>query len=239
MNTLVCYAKRLERSQESVIIAHANLVKRIANHVMMKLPASIQFDDLVQSGMLGLLEAARHYDETKGASFETYASIRIRGHMLDEVRRSGWMPRSVYKNSRTIAEAVRTVENRLGRASTDGEIAKELQLNLDEYYELVQEAAVSPLYGFEDLGFTDNDIESDDDWWREPHNKALHDDFINYLGELIKTLPKNERLVLLLHYERDLNLKEIGDILSVSESRVSQIHAQATLRVRGKINEKV
>lgn len=239
MNTLVAYAKRLEYAQESIVVGHKGLVKRIAHHLMMKLPASVQFDDLYQSGMLGLLEAARNYDETKGASFETYASIRIRGHMLDEVRRSGWMPRSVYKNSRIIAEAVKTVENRLGREATDSEVAQELHIDLDEYFTLVQDAAVSPLYGFDDLGVTDNDIEDLHHGDLEPQDKVVHEDFIGYLNQLIDTLPKNERLVLLLHYERDLNLKEIGDILCVSESRVSQIHAQATLRVRGKLNEKV
>lgn len=235
MNTLAACTQRLARSQESVVKTHVGLVKRIASHLMMKLPQSIQHDDLIQSGMLGLLEAARHYDESKGASFETYASIRIRGNMLDEVRRAGWIPRSVYKNSRLIAEAVKNVENRLGRESTDSEIAEELKLNMDEYFDLVQEASVNHLYGFEDLGVKESDIQGKDEAIQLPHDKVLHDDFMMYLNRVINMLPKNERLVLVLHYERDLNLKEIGEILSVSESRVSQIHTQAALRVRAKI----
>ena len=125
MDALAACSK-VKQTQEALIKLHAPMVKRIAHHLLGKLPNSIQLDDLVQAGMLGLLEAAGHYDESKGASFETYAGIRIRGHMLDEVRRNDWVPRSVYRNARMISAAVKAVENRLGRDAKDHEIADEI-----------------------------------------------------------------------------------------------------------------
>ena len=235
MNALTAYCKVREKTQETIIKTHIHLVKRIAYHLMQRLPSSIQLDDLMQSGLVGLLEALRHYDDSKGASFETYASIRIRGYMIDEVRRNGWVPRSVYKNARVIAEAVKTVENRLGREPKDSEIAKELQLNLDEYFDLQQDSTSNQLFGFDDLGVTDDELTSDNGSITEPQQQVVQDNLLEYLNELIDDLPKNERLVLILHYERDLNLKEIGEVLSVSESRVSQIHSQATLKIRSKM----
>ncbi len=127
MDALAAYGKVSQQTQETLVKTHAQLVKRIAYHLLGRLPYSVQHDDLIQAGMLGLLEAVRHYDSTKGASFETYAGIRIRGYMLDEVRRNDWVPRSVYRNSRLIVRQSRRVENRLGREAKDHEIAAELQ----------------------------------------------------------------------------------------------------------------
>ena len=220
---------------ETIVRQHALLVKRVAHHLMMHLPYSIQVEDLIQAGMIGLLEAAKHYDPEKGASFETYAGIRIRGYMLDEVRRNDWIPRSVYRNSRLINHAIKEVENRLGRCAKDNEIADELHLDLDEYYSLQKDAVGSHLYGFDELGVTEDVLTAEDSHLNEPHERVLHADMTEHLAELIKTLPQKERLVLALYYERDLNLKEIGDVLLVSESRVSQIHTQAMTRLKAKI----
>ncbi|CDZ78567.1 Sigma-F factor [Legionella massiliensis] len=235
MDALAAYGKVNQQTQETLVKNHAILVKRIAHHLLGRLPYSVQLDDLIQAGMLGLLEAVRHYDATKGASFETYAGIRIRGYMLDEVRRNDWVPRSVYRNARMISEAVKVVENRLGRDAKDNEIATELNISLDEYHEMLKDSAGSQLYGFDDLGVTDDILKGDGEEFSEPHLNALRDDMVRHLAQIIESLPKNERLVLSLYYEQDLNLKEIGEVLGVSESRVSQIHSQATLRIKSRL----
>ncbi|WP_298627938.1 RNA polymerase sigma factor FliA [uncultured Legionella sp.] len=238
MDALAAYSKVNQQTQETLVKTHAILVKRIAHHLLGRLPHSVQLDDLIQAGMLGLLEAARHYDSSKGASFETYAGIRIRGHMLDEVRRNDWVPRSVYRNSRMISEAVKNLEHRLGREAKDTEIAVELGLPINEYHEMLQDSVSSHLYGFEDLGVTDDMLHSEGGGEStEPHVNVMHKDLMNRLTQVIDGLPHKERLVLSLYYEQDLNLKEIGEVLEVSESRVSQILSQATLRIKSRITE--
>jgi RNA polymerase sigma factor for flagellar operon FliA len=236
VDVLDTHSKVNQQTQEALIKTHALMVKRIAHHLLGRLPQSVQLDDLIQAGMEGLLEAVRHYDETKGASFETYAGIRIRGYMLDEVRRNDWVPRSVYRNARTISAAVRLVENRLGRDAKDQEIAAELGISLAEYHEMLSDSNGAHLYGFEDLGVTD-DVLKDETLGlsTEPHVNVLRADMKTHLTHIIDSLPKNERLVLSLYYEQDLNLKEIGEVLGVSESRVSQIHSQATNRIKARL----
>lgn len=238
MDALTAYKDVDKKMQEAQIKAHASMVKRIAHHLLGRLPQSVQLDDLLQAGMLGLLEALKHYDESKGASFETYAGIRIRGHMLDEVRRNDWVPRSVYRNARMISAAVRAVENRLGRDAKDYEVADELSISLDEYHNMLSDSAGGHLYAFGDLGVTD-DVLKDETITRstEPHINALNADMTMQLSQIINSLPKKEKLVLSLYYEQDLNLKEIGEVLGVSESRVSQIHSQATHRIKSRLPE--
>ena len=227
-----------QQTQEALIKTHALLVKRIAYHLSGRLPRSIQLDDLMQAGMLGLLEAVRHYDDSKGASFETYAGIRIRGHMLDEVRRNDWVPRSVYRNARMISAAVRQVENRHARDAKDHEVAAELGISLTEYHDMLGDSNGAHLLGFEDLGVTD-DVLKDESLGEstEPHVSAQRADMRHRLSQIIDALPKNEQMVLSLYYEHDLNLKEIGDVLGVTESRVSQIHSQATHRIKSRLPE--
>jgi len=188
--------------------------------------------------VVGLLEAAMRYDDSKGASFETYAGIRIRGHMLDEVRRNDWVPRSVYRNARMISEAVRKVENTLNRDAKDSDVAKELGVSLEEYHHILSDATGAHLYGFDDLGVTDDSLKSEGAAaLPEPQDRVMKDDFKRQLTEIIDGLPEKERLVLSLYYEHELNLKEIGDLLDVSESRVSQLHGQATHRIRSRIQD--
>ena len=238
MDALAAYSKVNQQIQETLVKNHALLVKRIAHHLLGRLPSSVQLDDLIQAGMLGLLEATRHYDSSKGASFETYAGIRIRGFMLDEVRRNDWVPRSVYRNSRMISEAVKHVEHQLGREAKDFEIAAELGIPLNEYHEMLQDSASSHLYGFEDLVVTDDALQGEDGQTStEPHANVFHNDLMSRLSEVIKGLPHKEQMVLSLYYEHDLNLKEIGEVLGVSESRVSQILSQATHRVKSRLPE--
>ncbi|WP_407656311.1 RNA polymerase sigma factor FliA [Legionella qingyii] len=238
VDALAAYSKVNQQIQETLVKTHALLVKRIAHHLLGRLPQSVQLDDLIQAGMLGLLEATRHYDSSKGASFETYAGIRIRGYMLDEVRRNDWVPRSVYRNARMISEAVKIVEHRLGREAKDSEIAAELGISLNEYHEMLQDSVSSHLYGFEDLGVTDDALQVEDGYAStEPHVNVFHNDLMRRLSEVIRGLPHKERMVLSLYYEQDLNLKEIGEVIGVSESRVSQILSQATHRIKSRLPE--
>ncbi len=238
MDKLTAKNNQNQQTQEAFVKAHALLVKRIAYHLSGRLPRSIQIEDLMQAGMMGLLEAVKHYDDSKGASFETYASIRIRGHMLDEVRHNDWVPRSVYRNARLISAAVRQVENRLGRDAKDVEVAAELGLNLNEYHAMLNDSNGAHLFGFDDLGLTD-DVLKDEmlGTSTEPHVSVQRANTRACLSQIIRGLPKNEGLVLSLYYEHDLNLKEIGDVLGVSESRVSQIHSQATHRIKARLPE--
>lgn len=238
MDTLAAYSKVSQQTQEALVKTHALLVKRIAYHLLGRLPQSVQLDDLIQAGMMGLLEAAKHYDASKGASFETYAGIRIRGYILDEVRQNDWVPRSVHRNARMIAEAVKALENRLGREAGDMEIAAELGLPVNEYHDMLQDSISSHLYGFDDLGVSEDILQIEGSGVStEPHVTVLHNDLMKRLAEMIEGLPHKERLVLSLYYEQDLNLKEIGEVIEVSESRVSQILTQATLRLKARISE--
>lgn len=234
VDALASSSKINQQIQETLVKNYALLVKRIAHHLLGRLPKSVQLDDLIQAGMLGLLEATRHYDSSKGASFETYAGIRIKGHMLDEVRRNDWVPRSVYRNARLISEAVKQTENKLGRGAKDSEIASELNVALDEYHEMLHDSVSSHLYGFEDLGVTDDLLHVDGYSSTEPYTKVFQTELTNRLSEVIRGLPHKERMVLSLYYEQDLNLKEIGEVIGVSESRVSQILSQATHRIKSR-----
>ena len=236
MDALVAGSRMKESTGDALVKNHALLVKRIAHHLLGKLPHRVQLDDLIQSGMLGLLEAARHYDANKGASFETYAGIRIKGHMLDEVRRNDWAPRSVYKNARMLSETVWHIENKLGRKAKDWEIAEALSIPLKEYHDIVQDSTSSSLYGFADLGVSDDVLSNEkNELFSEPHSYVLHQDLMKRLTKVLGTLPHKERLAMSLYYEHDLNLKEIGDILEVSESRISQILSQATSKIKIKL----
>ncbi len=223
-----------------MIERHALLVKRIGLHLMTRLPSSVQLDDLLQAGMIGLLDAARNYDGSKGASFETYAGIRIRGAMIDEIRRGDWVPRSVHRNTRRISEAIDVVEQQHGRDAKDAEVAVQLGVSLDEYHSMLNEAACGRVVGIEDLGVSDDVLsgEPEDD---EDSNKAFSglakERFQQALAEGISHLPEREALVLSLYYDEEMNLKEIGQILSVSESRVSQIHSQAMHRLRARMKD--
>lgn len=235
------YSKtRARDAQTELIERHAPLVKRIAYHMLARLPASVQVDDLMQAGMIGLLEASKKYDASKGASFETFAGIRIRGSMLDEVRKGDWAPRSVHRNSRMVSEAIRKVEARTGRDAKDQEVAAELQLSLDDYYGILGDTLGSRLFSFDDL-LNDSELGG----LREDHGTAQYEPakdmederFQAALADAIANLPERERLVLALYYDEELNLKEIGEVLGVSESRVSQLHSQCAARLRSRLGE--
>lgn len=215
---------------------YAYLVKRIALHLMARMPASVQLDDLVQAGMIGLLEAAQKYDVSKGASFETYAGIRIRGAMVDEMRRGDWVPRSVHRNARRIAEAIAAVEARTGRDANDAEIADELGVDIDDYHTMAQDSLSGRLFSLEEMA-PDDDAGSHiaSGAAEGPAELVQGVALQSALAMAIDSLPEREKLVLSLYYDEELNLKEIGLVLGVSESRISQIHSQAALRLKKKL----
>lgn len=220
---------------------YMGLVKRIAYHLKGRLPSSVQVDDLIQSGMIGLLEAMQKYDAGQGASFETYAGIRIRGAMLDEIRKGDWTPRSVHRKSREVSEAIRIVEARTGREARDEEVAAELGIDLETYHQILQDAVTTQVLSIdtpdhEDLSEDQLSLpDAADD--AEPMQDLMQSQFQLQLAGAIAGLPEREQLVMSLYYDEELNLKEIGEVLGVSESRVCQIHAQALVRVRARLKD--
>lgn len=231
-------AYKAHDSRTELLQLHAPLVKRIALHLLARLPPNVLLDDLLQAGMIGLLEASTKFDQMKGASFETFVGIRIRGAMLDEVRRNDWMPRSVHRNARRIAQAVAAVEQREGRDARDAEVAAELGQTLNEYHQFLSDSSGASVMGFDDVGMTD-DILSDSDTGRLPGPMEGVQDaaFQQALSAAIATLPERERLVLALYYDEEMNLKEIGLTLGVTESRVCQICNQAMVRLRVRLRD--
>ncbi|MET4162612.1 RNA polymerase sigma factor for flagellar operon FliA [Marinobacterium sp. MBR-111] len=227
------------KSGQELIEEYTPLVRRIAHHLLARLPSHVVLDDLLQAGMMGLLEAAKRYDSSKGASFETYAGIRIRGAIIDEVRRGDWTPRSVHRNGRRVSEAIAQVENRTGRDATDVEVATEMGIGVAEYHALLQDSLDSRLFSYDQLTDSSEETPSEQFVASDPDPGHAHEGegFRQALAQAIGVLPERERLVLSLYYDEELNLKEIGQILGVSESRVSQIHSQAALRLRGRLRD--
>lgn len=233
------YSERKYTSLDVQVEQYLPLVRRIAHHLMARLPSSVVVDDLIQAGVIGLIDAIQKYDTTKGASFETYAGIRIRGAMIDEIRRGEWAPRSVHRNSRAIQDAIRSVEARVGRDANDREVADELGISLDDYYAMAQDSMATRLFSIDDMESPDalidyTDLHGNTD---NPSVELQREALLEGLVKAIGDLPERERLVLSLYYDDELNLKEIGEVLGVSESRVCQIHSQATLRLRARLKE--
>ena len=221
------YATYSMQQGGDLVSLHLPLVKRIANHLAVKLPAHIEIDDLIQVGLIGLLKAKEDYQADSGATFSTYATIRIRGAMMDELRARDWLPRSVQKNLGKVAKALQGAEQRLGRAPTDGEVAGELGISLREYQELLGDVSSARLTPVEDVESIAGDM--------EPDHEVIESKRATALSEAIKGLPEKEQLMMSLYYVDNLNLKEIGLVLEVSESRVSQIHGQAIARLKSRL----
>ena len=225
---------------EELVNSYSGLVHRIAYHLMARLPASVQVDDLIQVGMLGLLDAAQQYDPSQGASFETYASIRIRGAMLDELRRTDWAPKSVHKKARDLLAAIQKIENETGQEAQACEVAERLGISVEEYHQIVQETNACRILNFVDLG-VEEDIAGEDLRSRsiEPPDGVEQEQFRAHLADAIRALPEREKLAVSLYYDEEFNLREIGEILNVSESRVSQLLGQAHLRIRKQLTDYV
>ena len=220
-------------SGDDLITGNIGLVKRIAHHLAARLPSNVDVDDLMQAGMVGLLEAAGNFDPDRGASFETFAGIRIRGAMLDDIRKHDWTPRSVHHKYRQVTEAIHEIESESGRAAEPLEIAERLGLTMNEYHKILNDSASSRLFSLDEtLDEPTLHRPSPASKTAMPDEELFRSQFQDRLAEAIDELPERERLVLSLYYEQELNLKEIGKVLDVSESRVCQIHGQAVMRLR-------
>ena len=220
---------------------HAPLVKRLAYQLKAKLPPSVEVDDLIQAGMIGLLDAITRYEDDHGAQFETYAVQRVRGAMLDELRSSDWLPRGVRQSMRKIEVVIGQLQQRLGRPPQEMEVARALKMTLLEYQDTLSDSTGHQLVYYEDF----HDSESKEhfldryatDLSSDPLQSLLRGDFRATLIAAIEALPDREKLLMGLYYEQDLNLKEVGAVMGVSESRVSQLHTQAVARLRAFLRE--
>jgi RNA polymerase sigma factor for flagellar operon FliA len=223
---------------DRLVRQHADLVKRIAYHLAGRLPPQVEVDDLIQAGMIGLLEAAQHYTTGRGASFETYAGIRVRGAMLDALRKLDWAPRSVHRKARAAAAALREVESRHNGEASDADIAATMGVSIDEYHRILQDALGCQLLRLNDTEEGDESaLDRVPDGAPDPLGEALDGSLRDAVIAAVQELPERERLVLSLYYEQELNLKEIGAVLRVTESRICQLHGQALLRLRGRLTE--
>lgn len=229
MSKAGAYAAHAMDNYDELVNDFLHLVKRIAHYMVVRLPAHIEVDDLIQVGLIGLLEAAKNYTPSLGASFETYASIRIRGAIIDDLRRNDWVPRTVQLKIRQLAKATQEVENQLQRAASDTEIAQHMNLDIDTYHTVLRETSGGRTVDIDAAELTANTSD-------EPQQNMEESGFIKELAAQIEQLPEREKLVMSLYYEEELNLKEIGKVLGVSESRVSQIHSQAVARLRARLN---
>ena len=233
------YNKKATISVDAIVDQYAFLVKKIAFHLLARLPDSVDVDDLIQAGMMGLIEAYKRFESTKGASFETYAGIRIRGSIMDEVRKSDWAPRSVRRNGRAVNNAIKELEAKTGRDVTDLEVAAHMGIGIDEYHDILHSSMSSQLFSYEemldsDASNLDTPVSSHEN---TPYSLTEDDGFQVQLAKEIDGLPEREKMVLSLYYNDELNLKEIGAVLGVSESRVSQIHSQAAMRLRSRLSD--
>jgi RNA polymerase sigma factor for flagellar operon FliA len=228
--------------KDELLSKHAVLVKKLAYQLKAKLPPSVELDDLIQAGMMGLLDAINRYEDTHGAQFETYAAQRIRGSMLDELRSADWLPRSVRKNMRDVEVAISQLEQQLGKPPTENEVAKKLQLSLDDYYDMLGDCSGHQLIYYEDFHESEGGEHFLDrfntDAKGDPIKNLLESDFREALVGAITALPEREKILMGLYYEQELNLKEIGAVMNVSESRVCQLHSQAVARLRSNLKEK-
>ncbi len=225
-------------TNDDVIRQYLPLVKRIAYHMMARLPASVEVDDLIQVGLIGLMDAVSRFDGSQGAQFESYATQRIRGAMLDDLRDADWLPRHIRQKSRQIENAINKLAQRNGRPPTELEISAEMGISLADYQSMLGDVKGNQLLYYEDF----SDEESSDflerylvDDVSDPLSLLEDDGFRKGLIQAIEDLPEREKNLMGMYYEQDMNLKEIGAVMGVSESRICQLHSQAVARLRAKM----
>ncbi len=228
-------------NRDVLIREYLPLVKRIAYHLMTRLPANVEADDLIQVGMIGLLGALERYDDDQGAQFETYASQRIRGAMLDELREADWASRNVRKASRQIEAAIHALQQRLQRQPTEQEIAAELDIAIHDYFDLLNDARGAQLIYYEDLHASDENEDFLDRFADHdelgPFDILASAGFKKALSKAVTILPEREKMLMGMYYEQEMNFKEIGTVLGITESRVCQLHSQAVARLRGRLRD--
>ena len=237
MNGHAMYADVANLDNSDQIVRHASLVKRIAYHLLNRLPPTVQIDDLIQAGMVGLLEAASNFNSSMGASFETFAGIRIRGAMIDEIRRSDWTPRSVHRKYREVTDAIRKIENETGQDATDADVAELLGISLSEYHQILIDSASSRIYSIDELEENTQESSIPSSSEHTPDQAFSGEEYQQQLARAIKSLPEKEQLVMSLYYDDELNFREIGEVLDVTESRICQLHGQALLRIKSKMSD--
>ena len=229
--------------REHLIMEHAPLIKYIVNRIAVRLPSHIDLDDLMNTGVIGLMDAIEKYDPEKNCKFKTYAEFRIKGAILDQLRSLDWVPRSVRQKSRRLERAYGEVEQRLGRSASDDEVADSLGLQLDKFHELLNQVRGISLVNLEEIRGTNSDGDRtgtyadiiEDVNSENPFASLKLHEMKQIIADTIATLPEKERLVVSLYYYEDLNMKEIGQILGITESRVCQIHTKSVLRLRSKL----
>jgi RNA polymerase sigma factor for flagellar operon FliA len=235
------YTAKGQLDNGSLLRQYSSLVRRLAHQMIAKLPANVELDDLIQVGMIGLSDALSRFDASQGVQFETFATQRIRGAMLDELRGNDWMSRGDRRHQRSIETAVHKLEQRLGRAPNEGEIAREMGLSLVEYQELLGKVRGTQLIYLEDMSGDDGDDDYLDrhvaDEEANPLGRLQDQRMREALVEAIKNLPEREQFVMSMYYEQDMNLKEIAAVLKVTESRVCQLHSQSIARLRTRLRE--
>lgn len=237
---LSIYQSTQATAEETLVAQHMPLVRKLAYYMISKLPASVEVDDLYQVGLMGLMEAARNFDPNAGVLFETFASQRIRGAMLDELRSADWLPRQARRNMREIEQATRKAEQLLGRAPSEAEVAQSMAMPLSDYQSILADAHGHQLVHYEDFEENDENDQLDRmaaDKGGNPADALDDEAFKTVLIAGISTLPEREKMVMALYYDEELNLKEIGAVLGVTESRVCQLHSQAIARLRIKLKD--
>ena len=234
------YTAKGQLDRNALIRQYQPLVRKLAHHMMAKLPANVQVDDLIQVGLMGLSEALTRFEATQGVQFETFATQRIRGAMLDELRENDWVSRGVRKSQKDIEVSMRRLEHRLGRSPLESEIAADLGMSLSDYQGLLGRVKGTQLVYLEDM----NHNPDDEDSFLDRHLGDSEADPLNVLSDqrmrqalvaAIKNLPEREQHIMSMYYEEDMNLKEIAAVLDVTESRICQLHSQSIARLRAKM----
>lgn len=222
-------------NKNSIIEQYYPLVRRQAFSLKVKLPAGVDVDDLIQAGVEGLLSCVDRFDADSGVAFSTYAHQRIRGAMIDELRSRDWLPRSVRRSGRELEQTIRRLEQQLGRVPEEREIAAELGMELTDYHQLLLDTNNGLVLSYDEVVTDSPNAETNDDEDAEPEAQLGAAELKALLVQAIDSLPEREKLVMTLYYQEELNLKEIGAVLDVTESRVSQLHSQAIKRIRARV----